>query len=246
MSNFSAKRILVLAVLILLQTTFSIAQPILPDVLTISNDLSIDGNPGNVAVNVTVLNAGTDIYPGGPAGFYLSSDTLLDEDLDALIFKIDVPSIGYGDTTTIADTVDFCDPDVYESFPEFVKDGSLFYVLYKLDYANAISESNEGNNTDGFLLPLEMGCITAIKETHIENFSVFPNPGNGHVQVSFPRILSEGAIMKLQNMNSQEVLTFTLDNTVNGILDFSFLPAGIYLCSVFDQEVYYQAKLLIE
>ncbi|HUM48415.1 MAG TPA: T9SS type A sorting domain-containing protein [Chitinophagales bacterium] len=222
------------------------AQPILPDIQTISNDLNFDGNPGNVTLSLTLLNGGTDIYPGGPAGFYFSSDTLLDEENDSLVFKVDVPSIGYGDTVSVIDTIDFCDPAVYESFPAYVKNGAPFYVLYKLDYADNIQESDEGNNTGGFQLPLEMACITAIAEIVVQSFSVYPNPTDGSVVFAVPAALADDAIIKVHNMDAREVFSLALDHERSGVLDLSFLTPGIYLVTLSDKELFYQSRIVIE
>ena len=112
------------------------AAPAFPD-LTIQNALApLSSTKGKLeTVSFDVLNQGTAVAPLSKFRLLLSTDAVPDA-TDIVLLQSDINPLGIGAKTGINAPI---------QIPTNIAAGN-YYLLYQIDYTNAIAESNESNN----------------------------------------------------------------------------------------------------
>ncbi|MEX1187913.1 MAG: T9SS type A sorting domain-containing protein [Bacteroidia bacterium] len=141
--------------------------------------------------------------------------------------------LGNGETTTSPNTV----PTQVIGLSQVVEisAGDRHCIAKKADGSNWVWGSaasgtlGSGNSTNS-LVPIEItpfcGSITSLEETSESNFSIFPNPTSGIVNIRVNDLQIEGQIF-IYNMLGQEVLNSAMSSNYSS-LDLSYLPKGVY------------------
>ncbi len=88
---------------------------------------------------------------------------------------------------------------------------------------------------------------TGLQETNtlFSHFSISPNPSSGNITVEFVNPIQQGSIVILNTLG-EEVLEIPVSNESNKNISIENIQAGIYFVNVFDGEMYYSKKLIVE
>jgi type IX secretion system substrate protein/NHL repeat-containing protein len=120
-----------------------------------------------------------------------------------------------------------------------------------LDYPEAITFDVSGNMyvTDWYnnairKISNETTSISQVKNTAIEELSIYPNPSAGIVNIEFANV-TENSTYKVYNTMGQEVKSGNLNQTVNQI-NLQDLNAGMYTILVSQQDIVSTSKIVVQ
>ena len=149
-------------------------------------------------------------------------------------------AILYGQDQEVIKEWHFTDlPDNYEiARNEYVNStqGNRNPFIDNVDYACYIDFSNMTYNSNG--------CLASVNELSNEDLSVYPNPSNNDVQVSF----NDGVIVNytIVDLQGREVASMANLNSNNVILNVANFNSGSYIVSVETSKGIAQRKLIVE
>lgn len=149
-------------------------------------------------------------------------------------------AILYGQDQEVIKEWHFTDlPDNYEiARNEYVNStqGNRNPFIDNVDYACYIDFSNMTYNSNG--------CLASVNELSNEDLSVYPNPSNNDVQISF----NDGVIVNytIVDLQGREVASMANLNSNNVILNVANFNSGSYIVSVETSKGIAQRKLIVE
>ena len=76
-------------------------------------------------------------------------------------------------------------------------------------------------------------------------FSIYPNPTNGIIHLNMDNSITDG-IVKITNLNGQEVYNKDLTNIINSAIDISHLNKGVYFIRIFNNENSWTKKIILQ
>ena len=125
-----------------------------PNLTKQADNISASGN--NITVSATIENDGTATSGAFDVRFYASTNTIIST-ADVPIYTATISSLAANATSVISQTIDLCTIAA-------LSDGSSYYIGYIIDYTNAVTESNEGDNkfswtTTNYTLNCATGCL---------------------------------------------------------------------------------------
>jgi uncharacterized protein (TIGR02145 family) len=77
------------------------------------------------------------------------------------------------------------------------------------------------------------------------NISVFPNPSNGLVNISYSNTVQQATI-EIYNLQGTQVFSKTFQNAPSATIDLTGYPKGLYMVKVIADGVSYEEKILLE
>jgi trimeric autotransporter adhesin len=137
----------------------------------------------------------------------------------------------------------------YLIYPELINYTTTAYTSVTLtSTSTSMTAANfEQHNIAKTITPVPAG--TAMQTTHPNTITVFPNPSNGIVNVSWNEATTENAKVRVSDMSGKLLMTKTLEMTSGsgtGTLNLSALPTGMYTIEVSSASTHYSTTLSLD
>lgn len=134
-----------------------------------------------------------------------------------------------------------------------VNAGSITYTdTYTCSGANGsdsfvvdIRDTNQGGWLPNQTVPIIIDCLLSTDEVSANDFSIYPNPTSGEVNIKVSKFLGDATI-SIFDINGRRI--YAIDRTLSGIvsLELDNLQSGVYLMKIEGENFNHTAKLLVE
>ena len=208
----------------------------------IKDSVFVSGDPDDVLVSLTITNKGDTASVPTYIGFYVATNEAIYPSDSSLIWVQPLPGIAAGDTIVADTSINLCDPFLIQQFPYVFQYGQPFNLACIIDDGDLVSETNEGDNLFIFPNQLSLLCTVGIDAVKVSSLQISPNPGDGKIFISLPEN-AYGEILYVRNTSGQVLQT---SPAIDGDIDLSFLPSGVYFIDLKAGDVLYREKLIIQ
>jgi hypothetical protein len=125
-------------------------------------------------------------------------------------------------------------------------DGQNYYMVRTLKLTQSESGSYY-NLSQGIFDTIEFSVQTDIDMTdNIKQTTIYPNPSTGVFVISFSKVLSQQATIKVYNIQGMEILSRIVQNTSTVNIDLSDHTEGIYILRIITDGENYFGKICID